>query len=107
MQSPWDNVCVCACAYSKPVMDVLVILCARYHLNPSDHVIELLSTNQDKLKFKPSSLIGSLEAELVMLKPKRGDVRKAPNMPVVSQDESKPYFSSSACSGCRSRPSVL
>ncbi|XP_060724860.1 cordon-bleu protein-like 1 [Tachysurus vachellii] len=69
---------------SKPVMDVLVILCAQYHLNPSDHVIEIFSTNHNKLKFQPSSLIGSLEAELVMLKPKRSDVRKAPNMPVAT-----------------------
>ncbi|XP_053354932.1 protein cordon-bleu isoform X1 [Clarias gariepinus] len=69
---------------SKPVMDVLVILCARYRLNPSDHVIELFSTNHNKLKFKPSSLIGSLEAELVVLKPKRSDVRKTPNVPVAT-----------------------
>ncbi|XP_047670107.1 cordon-bleu protein-like 1 isoform X2 [Tachysurus fulvidraco] len=69
---------------SKPVMDVLVILCAQYRLNPSDHVIEIFSTNHNKLKFQPSSLIGSLEAELVMLKPKRSDVRKTPNMPVVT-----------------------
>ncbi|MCI4375847.1 hypothetical protein PGIGA_G00114550 [Pangasianodon gigas] len=69
---------------SKPVMDVLVILCARYHLNPSDHVIELFSTNHNKLKFKPSSLIGSLEAELIVLKPKGSDNRKAPNMPVAT-----------------------
>lgn len=73
-------------------MDVLVILCARYHLNPSDHVLELFSKNHNKLKFKPSSLIGSLEAELVALKPKRSDNRKPPNMPVVSEDESKQYF---------------
>lgn len=71
-------------------MDVLVILCARYRLNPSDHVIELFSTNHNKLKFKPSSLIGSLEAELVVLKSKRSDVRKTPNVPVVSYDEPKP-----------------
>ncbi|KAF4080199.1 hypothetical protein AMELA_G00167820 [Ameiurus melas] len=69
---------------SKPVMDVLVILCALYHLNPSDHVIELFSKNHSKLKFKPSSLIGSLEAELVVLKPKRSDNRKPPNMPVAT-----------------------
>ncbi|XP_046703665.1 protein cordon-bleu isoform X2 [Silurus meridionalis] len=69
---------------SKPVMDVLVILCARYHLNPSDHVLELFSTNHNKLKFKPSSLIGSLEAELIMLKPKRSDSKKVPHVPVAT-----------------------
>lgn len=69
---------------SKPVMDLLVVLCAQYHLNPSDHIIELISTNQNQIKFKPSSLIGSLEAERVVLKPKGGDDshRRGSNMPV-------------------------
>uniref|UniRef100_W5KBX7 Cordon-bleu WH2 repeat protein-like 1a n=1 Tax=Astyanax mexicanus TaxID=7994 RepID=W5KBX7_ASTMX len=69
---------------SKPVMDLLVALCAQYHLNPSDHIIELISTNQNQIKFKPSSLIGSLEAERVILKPKGGDDshRRGSNIPV-------------------------
>ncbi|KAL6455954.1 hypothetical protein MHYP_G00358050 [Metynnis hypsauchen] len=71
---------------SKPVMDLLVTLCAQYHLNPSDHIIELISTNQNQIKFKPNSLIGSLEAERVVLKPKGSDDnnRRASNMPVAT-----------------------
>ncbi|KAI4880278.1 hypothetical protein NFI96_030717, partial [Prochilodus magdalenae] len=71
---------------SKPVMDLLVTLCAQYHLNPSDHVIELMSTNQNQIKFKPNSQIGSLEAERVVLKPKGsdGNNRTASNMPVAT-----------------------
>ncbi|XP_007261100.3 cordon-bleu protein-like 1b isoform X2 [Astyanax mexicanus] len=55
---------------SKPMMDLLVMLCAKYHLNPSGHTIELVSTNRNHIKFKPNALIGSLEAEKVLLKPK-------------------------------------
>ncbi|XP_036425845.1 protein cordon-bleu [Colossoma macropomum] len=71
---------------SKPVMDLLVTLCGQYHLNPSDHIIELISTNQNQIKFKPNSLIGSLEAERVVLKPKGSDDsnRRASNMPVAT-----------------------
>lgn len=71
---------------SKPVMDFLVTLCGEYHLNPSDHVMELLSPNQNHVKFKPNSLIGSLEAERVILR-HRGEEertkRKGPYMPEV------------------------
>ncbi|KAI4872354.1 hypothetical protein NFI96_016867, partial [Prochilodus magdalenae] len=55
---------------SKPMMDLLVMLCAKYHLNPSGHTIELVSTNRNHIKFKPNALIGALEAEKVLLKPK-------------------------------------
>ncbi|TSK92860.1 Cordon-bleu protein-like 1 [Bagarius yarrelli] len=55
---------------SKPMIDLLVMLCAKYHLNPSGHTIELVSTNKNHIKFKPSALIGALEAEKVLLKPK-------------------------------------
>uniref|UniRef100_A0A4W4F273 RBD domain-containing protein n=1 Tax=Electrophorus electricus TaxID=8005 RepID=A0A4W4F273_ELEEL len=71
---------------SKPVMDLLISLCAQYHLNPSDHFIELISTNQNHIKFKPSSLIGSLEAERVVLKPKGSEdnTKRVPNMPIAT-----------------------
>ncbi|XP_066522768.1 uncharacterized protein cobll1a isoform X2 [Hoplias malabaricus] len=70
---------------SKPVMDLLITLCAQYHLNPSDHIIELISTNQNQIKFKPNSLIGSLEAERVVLKNKGDDTnRRVSNMPVAT-----------------------
>uniref|UniRef100_A0A672KRR0 Cordon-bleu WH2 repeat protein like 1 n=1 Tax=Sinocyclocheilus grahami TaxID=75366 RepID=A0A672KRR0_SINGR len=56
--------------FSKPMMDLLVMLCAKYHLNPSGHTIELITTNRNHVKFKPSALIGALEAEKILLKPK-------------------------------------
>uniref|UniRef100_A0A4W5RWX9 Cordon-bleu ubiquitin-like domain-containing protein n=1 Tax=Hucho hucho TaxID=62062 RepID=A0A4W5RWX9_9TELE len=55
---------------SKPMMDLLVILCAKYHLNPSGYIIELVTTNRNPVKFKPNTLIGALKAEKVLLKPK-------------------------------------
>ncbi|XP_042620247.1 cordon-bleu protein-like 1 isoform X2 [Cyprinus carpio] len=55
---------------SKPMMDLLVMLCAKYHLNPSGHTIELITTNRNHVKFKPNALIGALEAEKILLKPK-------------------------------------
>lgn len=75
------------CSHSQPVIDLLVTLCAQYHLNPSDYVIELMSSNQKLIKFKPNTPIGSLEAERVVLKPKQNDEinRKVSNVPVVSR----------------------
>ncbi|KAI7807341.1 uncharacterized protein cobll1a isoform X2 [Triplophysa rosa] len=69
---------------SKPVMDVLVILCAQHRLVPSDHVIKLVSTNQNHISFKPNSPIGSLEFEKVLLQAKGSDDanRKKPHLPV-------------------------
>ncbi|XP_052005092.1 cordon-bleu protein-like 1 isoform X2 [Xyrauchen texanus] len=55
---------------SKPMMDLLVTLCAKYHLNPSDHTIELITNNRNHVKFKPNALIGAQEAEKILLKPK-------------------------------------
>ncbi|XP_073710868.1 cordon-bleu protein-like 1b [Misgurnus anguillicaudatus] len=69
---------------SKPMMDLLVTLCAKYHLNPSGHTIELITTNRNHVKFKPNALIGSLEAEKILLKPKGLDDRSkkaGPQMP--------------------------
>ncbi|XP_051752706.1 cordon-bleu protein-like 1 isoform X2 [Ctenopharyngodon idella] len=70
---------------SKPVMDVLVALCAQHHLVPSDHVIKLISTNQNHISFKPNSMIGSLEFERVVLQTKGSDAnKKKPNIPVAT-----------------------
>ncbi|XP_051997275.1 uncharacterized protein cobll1a isoform X4 [Xyrauchen texanus] len=71
---------------SKPVMDVLVTLCAQHHLIPSDNVIKLISTNQNHVNFKPNSPIGSLEFERVVLRAKGSDDanRKKPHMPVAT-----------------------
>uniref|UniRef100_A0A3B4U255 Cordon-bleu WH2 repeat protein-like 1a n=1 Tax=Seriola dumerili TaxID=41447 RepID=A0A3B4U255_SERDU len=67
---------------SKPVMDLLVTLCATYHLNPSDYTVEVLSPNKNNISFKPNSPIGSLEAERIVLKPKMVEEKiRRPYMP--------------------------
>uniref|UniRef100_A0A3Q3W7J2 Cordon-bleu ubiquitin-like domain-containing protein n=1 Tax=Mola mola TaxID=94237 RepID=A0A3Q3W7J2_MOLML len=62
----------------KPLMDLLVTLCAKYHLNPSSYTLELVTTNRKKTKLKPNALIGTLDAEKVILKPKGEDKNKKP-----------------------------
>ncbi|XP_073708474.1 cordon-bleu protein-like 1 isoform X2 [Garra rufa] len=69
---------------SKPVMDVLVTLCAQHHLVPSDHAIKLISTNQNHINFKPNSMIGSLEFERAVLQTKGSDNKKKPHVPVAT-----------------------
>ncbi|XP_061735927.1 cordon-bleu protein-like 1 isoform X2 [Nerophis ophidion] len=68
---------------SKPLMDLLVTLCARYHLNPSSYTLELLPAGRHDTKLKPSALIGTLEAEKVVLKARGDDKNKkvGPHMP--------------------------
>ncbi|XP_028427858.1 cordon-bleu protein-like 1 [Perca flavescens] len=70
---------------SKPVMDLLVTLCASYHLNPSDYTVEVLSLNKNNISFKPNSPIGSLEAEKIVLKPRGMEEKiRRPYMPEAS-----------------------
>lgn len=74
------------CLGSKPVMDLLVTLCASYHLSPSDYTVEVLSTNKNNISFKPNSPIGSLEAEKIVLKPKGVEEKiKRPYIPEVNK----------------------
>ncbi|XP_008583752.1 PREDICTED: cordon-bleu protein-like 1 [Galeopterus variegatus] len=61
---------------SKPMMDLLIFLCAQYHLNPSSYTIDLLSAEMNHVKFKPNTPIGMLEVEKVILKPKTLDKKK-------------------------------
>ncbi|XP_019723765.1 cordon-bleu protein-like 1b isoform X2 [Hippocampus comes] len=61
---------------SKPLMDLLVTLCARYHLNPSSYTLELITAGRHNVKLKPSALIGTLHAEKILLKPKGDDKNK-------------------------------
>ncbi|XP_036174447.1 cordon-bleu protein-like 1 isoform X9 [Myotis myotis] len=61
---------------SKPMMDLLIFLCAQYHLNPSSYTIDLLSAEKNPIKFKPNTPIGMLEVEKVILRPKVLDKRK-------------------------------
>lgn len=72
--------------FSKPMMDLLVMLCAKYHLNPSGHTIELITTNRNHVKFKPNALIGALDPEKILLKQKGMEDKSkktGPQMPEV------------------------
>ncbi|NXY40260.1 COBL1 protein, partial [Ceuthmochares aereus] len=60
----------------KPMMDLLIFLCAQYHLNPSSHTIELVSADNKQIKFKPNTPVGMLEVEKVIVKPKQMDKKK-------------------------------
>uniref|UniRef100_A0A3Q3QX40 Cordon-bleu ubiquitin-like domain-containing protein n=1 Tax=Monopterus albus TaxID=43700 RepID=A0A3Q3QX40_MONAL len=68
---------------SQPLMDLLVTLCAKYHLNPSSHTLELVTANRNSVKLKPNTLIGTVDAEKIILKPKGEDKNKktGPQMP--------------------------
>ncbi|KAM9851287.1 cordon-bleu protein-like 1b isoform 2-T2 [Aulostomus maculatus] len=68
---------------SKPLMDLLVMLCAKYHLNPSSYTLELVTASRHNIKLKPNALIGTLDAEKIILKPKGEDKNQkaAPQMP--------------------------
>ncbi|XP_072198161.1 cordon-bleu protein-like 1 isoform X2 [Excalfactoria chinensis] len=66
----------------KPMMDLLIFLCAQYHLNPSSYTIELISAENSQVKFKPNTPVGMLEVEKVIVKPKQMDKKKpAPVIP--------------------------
>lgn len=67
-------------------MDLLVTLCASYHLNPTDFTVEVLSPNKDNISFKPNSPIGLLEANKIVLKPKGVEEKiRRPYMPEVTK----------------------
>ncbi|XP_037998090.1 cordon-bleu protein-like 1 [Motacilla alba alba] len=66
----------------KPMMDLLIFLCAQYHLNPSSYTIELISAENSQIKFKPNTPVGMLEVEKVIVKAKQMDKKKpAPVIP--------------------------
>lgn len=66
------------------MMDLLIFLCAQYHLNPSSYTIDLLSAEKNPIKFKPNTPIGMLEVEKVILRPKVLDKKKpTPIIPEV------------------------
>ncbi|XP_023569559.1 cordon-bleu protein-like 1 [Octodon degus] len=68
---------------SKPMMDLLIFLCAQYHLNPSSYTIDLLSAEKNNIKFKPNTPIGMLDVEKVILKPKNLDKKKP--IPIIPE----------------------
>ncbi|XP_074510347.1 protein cordon-bleu isoform X3 [Sebastes fasciatus] len=73
---------------SKALMDLLVELCSRYHLNPALHTLELLSPEGHTLGFKPNALLGSLNVACVLIKEKVWEEkvvrRPAPKVPEKS-----------------------
>lgn len=78
----------CLLPYSKAVMDLLVDLCSRHHLNPSQYSLELKSLEtQQPLSYKPNTLIGALDVQTVLLKekvPEEKIKRPLPRGPEVS-----------------------
>ncbi|KAL4616930.1 protein cordon-bleu [Arapaima gigas] len=55
---------------SKALMDLLVDLCSRYHLNPACHTLEPLSPEGRPVAFKPNALVGALGVQRVFIKEK-------------------------------------
>uniref|UniRef100_A0A3Q1DCB1 Cordon-bleu ubiquitin-like domain-containing protein n=1 Tax=Amphiprion ocellaris TaxID=80972 RepID=A0A3Q1DCB1_AMPOC len=70
---------------SKPVMDLLVTLCASHHLNPSDYTVEVLSPNKNNISFKPNSPVGLLEAEKIVLKPRAVEEKEKIRRPYMPE----------------------
>ncbi|XP_075868577.1 protein cordon-bleu isoform X4 [Nelusetta ayraudi] len=70
---------------SKALMDLLVELCGRHHLNPALHTLELVSPEGRALAFKPNALLGSLDVASVHIKEKVSEEkvahRPAPKVP--------------------------
>lgn len=85
--------CIKLLLFSKPLMDLLVTLCAQYHLNPSKYTLELVTANRKNTKLKPNALIGMLDVEKILLKPKGEDKNKktGPQMPEVRQLHNKRF----------------
>uniref|UniRef100_A0A8D0G8E0 Cordon-bleu ubiquitin-like domain-containing protein n=1 Tax=Sphenodon punctatus TaxID=8508 RepID=A0A8D0G8E0_SPHPU len=80
---PGDVIKITTVNGSKPMMDLLIFLCAQYHLNPSSYTIDLISAEKSQIKFKPNTQVGMLEVEKVILKPKHMDKKKP--IPVVPE----------------------
>ncbi|XP_072330177.1 cordon-bleu protein-like 1b isoform X2 [Scyliorhinus torazame] len=70
---------------STPMMDLLIFLCGKFHLNPSSHVMELVGEEKNPIQFKPNTLIGALEVEKVILKQKNMGEKKKPISVVPEQ----------------------
>lgn len=76
---------------SKALMDLLVELCGRHHLNPALHTLELVSPAGRHLAFKPNVLLGSLDVASVHIKEKGSEEkaarRPAPKVPEVRHSD--------------------
>ncbi|KAI5105679.1 protein cordon-bleu isoform X6 [Silurus meridionalis] len=69
----------------KALMDVLVDLCAQYHLNPAEHTLELATPEGQAVPFKPNTVLGTLHVSRALVKEKtveeRVPRRPAPKVP--------------------------
>lgn len=69
----------------KALMDVLVDLCAQFHLNPSEHTLELTSADGQSVSFKPNTVLGTLWVDRAHIKPRTSEERlprkPAPKVP--------------------------
>ncbi|KAM9783092.1 protein cordon-bleu [Neosynchiropus ocellatus] len=54
----------------KALMDLLVELCSRFHLNPALHTLELYTPEGHSVGFKPNLLLGSLDVTSALIKEK-------------------------------------
>ncbi|XP_012879919.1 PREDICTED: protein cordon-bleu isoform X6 [Dipodomys ordii] len=71
---------------SHAMMDLLVELCLQNHLNPSHHILEVLSSEtQQPLSFKPNTLVGTLNVHTVFLKEKGSEEKVKPGLPKVPE----------------------
>uniref|UniRef100_UPI00358EE38E protein cordon-bleu-like isoform X2 n=2 Tax=Myxine glutinosa TaxID=7769 RepID=UPI00358EE38E len=63
---------------SMAMMDLLIYLCGRFRLSPSSHMVEPLGAHsQQTIAFQPNTLVGTLEADTVLLKAKGAPEDKA------------------------------
>ncbi|OWK06464.1 hypothetical protein Celaphus_00011834, partial [Cervus elaphus hippelaphus] len=68
------------------MMDLLVELCLQNHLNPSNHALEIRSSEtQQPLNFKPNTLVGTLNVHTVFLKEKVPEAKVKPVPPKVPE----------------------
>ncbi|GAA6072377.1 protein cordon-bleu isoform X1 [Tachysurus ichikawai] len=67
-------------------MDVLVDLCAQYHLNPAEHTLELASAEGQPVSFKPHTVLGSLQASRAVIK-RRSQEERLPRKPAPKVPE--------------------
>ncbi|XP_060727188.1 protein cordon-bleu isoform X4 [Tachysurus vachellii] len=70
----------------KALMDVLVDLCAQYHLNPAEHTLELASDEGQPVSFKPHTVLGSLQASRAIIK-RRSQEERLPRKPAPKVPE--------------------
>ncbi|XP_058242639.1 protein cordon-bleu isoform X18 [Hemibagrus wyckioides] len=73
----------------KALMDMLVDLCAQYHLNPAEHTLELASAEGQPVSFKPNTVLGTLHVSRALIKHRTQEERlpRKPAPKVPEQEE--------------------